>query len=54
MGAAEIPAIVRQDKKPVRRWFVRYLAGSIAGLSDAPRGPGAPPKATAAHRERLL
>lgn len=51
--AAEIAAIVRQSEETVRRWLVRYQAEGIAGLSDAPR-PGAPPKATAAYRERLL
>jgi transposase len=51
--AAEIAAIVRQNEETVRRWLVRYQAEGIAGLSDAPR-PGAPPKATAAYRERLL
>ena len=53
MVAAEIAAIVRQDEETVRRWFARYLADGIEGLSDAPRS-GAPPKATAAYRERLL
>ena len=53
MVAAEIAAIVRQDEETVRRWFARYLAEGIEGLSDAPRS-GAPPKATAAYRERLL
>jgi transposase len=47
MVAAEIAAIVRQDEETVRRWFARYLAEGIEGLSDAPRS-GAPPKATAA------
>jgi transposase len=51
--AAEIAAIVRQNEETVRRWFVRYQAEGIAGLFDAPR-PGAPPKITAAYRERLL
>jgi transposase len=51
--AAEIAAIVRQSEETVRRWLVRYQAEGIAGLSDAPR-PGAPPKATAVYRERLL
>jgi transposase len=51
--AAEIAAIVRQDEETVRRWFARYLAEGIEGLSDAPRC-GAPPKATLAYRERLL
>ena len=51
--AAEIAAIVRQNEETVRRWFARYQAEGIAGLFDAPR-PGAPPKATAAYRERLL
>lgn len=51
--ATAIAAIVRQDEEPVRRWFARYLAEGIEGLSDAPRS-GAPPKATAAYRERLL
>ena len=53
MVAAEIAAIVRQDEETVRRWFSRYLAEGIEGLSDAPRS-GAPPKATADYRERLL
>jgi transposase len=51
--AAEIAAIVRQDEETVRRWFARYLAEGIEGLSDAPRS-GAPPKATSGYRERLL
>jgi transposase len=51
--AAEIAAIVRQDEETVRRWFARYLAEGVEGLSDAPRS-GAPPKATAPYRERLL
>lgn len=51
--AAEIAAIVRQDEETVRRWFARYLAEGIEGLSDAPRS-GAPPKATAGYRDRLL
>ena len=51
--AAEIAPIVRQDEETVRRWFARYLAEGVEGLSDAPRS-GAPPKATAASRERLL
>jgi hypothetical protein len=37
----------------VRRWFARYLAEGVEGLSDAPR-PGVPPKATPGYRERLL
>src|ERR671920_2279165 len=41
--AAEIAPIVRQDEETVRRWFARYLAEGIEGLSDAPRS-GAPPK----------
>lgn len=53
MVAAEIAAIVRQDEETVRRWFARCLAEGIGGLSDAPRA-GAPPKATAICRERLL
>jgi transposase len=51
--AAEIAAIVRQDEETVRRWFARYLAEGVEGLSDAPRS-GAPPKATSGYRERLL
>src|SRR5919202_3717900 len=51
--AAEIAPIVRQDEETVRRWFARYLAEGVEGLSDAPRS-GAPPKATSAYRERLL
>jgi transposase len=51
--AAEIAAIVRQSEETVRRWLVRYQAEGITGLSDAPR-PGAPPKVTAAYRERRL
>ena len=51
--AAEIAVIVRQDEETVRRWFARYLAEGIVGLSDAPRA-GAPPKATLAYRARLL
>src|ERR671917_673426 len=51
--AAEIAPIVRQDEETVRRWFARYLAEGVEGLSDAPRS-GAPPKATAAYRQRLL
>jgi transposase len=51
--AAEIAPIVRQDEETVRRWFARYLAEGIEGLSDAPRS-GAPPRATPAYRERLL
>jgi transposase len=53
MVAAEIAAIVRQDEETVRRWFARYLAEGIEGLSDAPRS-GAPPKATLEYRGRLL
>ncbi len=52
-AAAEVAAAVRQDEEAVRRWFARYLAGGVGGLSDAPRS-GAPPKATSEHRERLL
>src|ERR687883_488071 len=51
--AAEIAAIVRQDEETVRRWFARYLAEGVEGVSDAPRS-GAPPKATSGYRERLL
>ena len=51
--AAEIAPIVRQDEETVRRWFARYLAEGVEGLSDAPRS-GAPPKAAAPYRERLL
>ena len=51
--AAEIAPIVRQDEETVRRWFARYLAEGVEGLSDAPRS-GAPPRATPAYRERLL
>jgi transposase len=47
--AAEIAAIVRQDEETVRRWFARYLAEGIEGLSDAPRS-GATPD----YRKRLL
>ena len=50
--AAEIAAIVRQDGETVRRWFARDLPEGVEGLSDAPRS-GAPPEATADHRERL-
>jgi len=53
MVAGEIAAIVRQDEETVRRWFVRYQAEGVEGLSDAPRS-GAPPKATSGYRERLL
>ncbi len=53
MVAAEIAAVVRQDEETVRRWFARYLAEGVEGLSDAPRS-SAPPKATPAYRERLL
>lgn len=53
MVAAEIAAIVRQDEETVRRWFARYRAEGVEGLSDAPRS-GAPPEATSAYRERLL
>jgi len=53
MVAAEVAAIVRQDEETVRRWFARYLAEGVEGLSDAPRS-GAPPRATAPYRERLL
>jgi transposase len=53
LAAAEIATIVRQDEGTVRRWFTRYLAEGIEGLSDAPRS-GAPPRATAGYRERLL
>jgi transposase len=51
--AAEIAPIVRQDEETVRRWFARYTAEGIGGLADAPRS-GAPPRATAGYRERLL
>lgn len=51
--AAEVAPIVRQDEETVRRWFARYLAEGVEGLSDAPRS-GAPPKATAEYREKLL
>ena len=37
----------------MRRWFARYAAEGLGGLSDAPRS-GAPPKATTGYRERLL
>jgi transposase len=37
----------------VRRWFGRCAAEGLGGLSDAPRS-GAPPKAAAGCRERLL
>jgi transposase len=53
MVAAEIAAIVRRDEETVRRWFARYLAEGVEGLSDAPRS-GTPPKATSGYRERLL
>jgi len=53
MVAAGIAAIVRRDEETVRRWFARFLAEGIGGLSDAPRS-GAPPRATAAYRARLL
>jgi transposase len=51
--AAAIAPIVRQGEETVRRWFARYAAEGIGDLSDAPRS-GAPPKATAVSRERLL
>src|SRR3712207_1832161 len=51
--AAEIAPIVRQDEETVRRWFARYAAEGVGGLSDAPRS-GAPPRATPAYREWLL
>ncbi len=51
--AAEVAAIVRQNEETVRRWFTRYQAEGITGLSDAPRS-GAPPKITPSYRERLL
>lgn len=51
--AAEVAAIVRQTEETVRRWFTRYQAEGMAGLSDAPRS-GAPPKITPSYRGRLL
>jgi transposase len=51
--AAEVAAIVRQDAETVRRWFARYLAEGINGLSDAPRA-GKSPKVTSQYRKRLL
>jgi DDE superfamily endonuclease/Winged helix-turn helix len=42
--AAEIAAFVPQDEETARRWFARYLAEGVEGLSDAPRS-GAPPSA---------
>src|SRR3712207_781405 len=47
--AAEIAPIVRQDEETVRRWFARYAAEGVGGLSDAPRS-GAPPRATMGYR----
>jgi transposase len=51
--AAAVAAIVRQDAETVRRWFARYEAEGVNGLSDAPRS-GKPPKVTSQYRERLL
>ena len=51
--AAESAPLVRQDEEAARRWFARHAAEGIGGLSDAPRS-GAPPRATAGYRERLL
>src|SRR5918998_5274173 len=51
--ASEVAAIVRQDAETVRRWFARYEAEGIDGLSDAPRA-GKPPKVTSEYRERLF
>jgi transposase len=53
LTASEVAAIVRQDAETVRRWFARYEAEGINGLSDAPRS-GKPPKVTRQYRERLL
>ncbi len=53
MVAAEIAAVVRTHEETVRRWLVRYRAEGLEGLKDAPRS-GAPPKVTAAYRDRLL
>lgn len=50
---SEIAAIVRESTETVRRWFRRYEAEGINGLSDAPRS-GTPPKVTREYRERLL
>ena len=53
MVAPEIAAVVRMHEETVRRWLMRYQAEGLEGLKDEPR-PGAPPKVTAAYRDRLL
>lgn len=53
MVAAEVAGIARHDEETVRRWFARYRAEGVNGLSEAPRA-GAPPKATDEYRRLLL
>jgi len=51
--AAELAAVVRQNRETVRRWLVRYQAERIAGFANVVR-MGAPPEAPPAYLERLL
>jgi transposase len=53
LTAPQIAVIVRTSEQTVLTWLKRFQAEGIAGLSDRPR-PGAPPKTTAAYRERLV
>lgn len=53
MIAKEIASIVRSNDQTVRNWIKRFNREGIAGLYDEPRS-GAPPKVTAAYRQRLV
>jgi transposase len=53
MIAPQIASIVRTNDQTVRNWIKRFNREGIAGLYDEPR-TGAPPKVTAAYRQRLV
>lgn len=51
--AQQIAEIVRESQQTVLRWFKRFQAEGINGLSDAPRS-GRPARVTAAYREQVV
>lgn len=53
MIAPQIASIVRTNDQTVRNWIKRFNREGVAGLYDEPRS-GAPPKVTAAYRQRLV
>jgi transposase len=53
LPAAEIAAVVRENRSTVWRWLKRYLAEGVEGLKDEPRA-GRPANVTDAFRTELV